>query len=108
MLIILRYSGQILGGPDVNLLGPGTVVGFLIILTAVLISYVTTGGGFSSLEFMFNITGIALFLATGILALQQGRDSAIAVGILSLVTGLVFIVELIFLNKAKIVGKING
>jgi len=103
ILLILRFSdnGVYLGGPDVTLMGLGTVVGFLIIISAVLVSYVTTGA-VSSLEFLFNIAAVALFLATGILILQQSRD--ISVGVLSIVTGVVFLVEILFLNRARIHG----
>ena len=55
-----------------TLMGLGTVVGFLIIISAVLIAYITTGA-VSSLEFLFNIAAVALFLSTGILILQQSR-----------------------------------
>merc|ERR1712050_664114 len=60
ILLILRLSdnGVYLGGPDVTLMGLGTVVGFLIIISAVLIAYITTGA-VSSLEFLFNIAAVA-------------------------------------------------
>jgi len=107
LLLIIRFGGSnhsalTLGSVNDTFLGQGTVVGFAIIVPAVLVTYLL-GGNVSVLELIINLVGGVLFLVVGGLAISHNariaNGSLFAVGMFSIVTGLVFLVDLAWLYK---------
>merc|ERR1711936_1571360 len=107
LMIILRFGGSrhfalTLGSVNDNFLGQGTVVGYGIIVPAVLVTYLL-GGNVSILELVINLIGAVLFLVLGGIAISNNghlaNGSLFAVGMLSIVTGLVFLADLGWLVK---------
>eukprot|EP00092_Neocalanus_flemingeri_P096412 GFUD01122729.1.p1 GENE.GFUD01122729.1~~GFUD01122729.1.p1 ORF type:complete len:144 (-),score=27.85 GFUD01122729.1:119-550(-) len=107
LLMIIRFGGAnhsalSLGSVNDSFLGQGTVVGYAIIVPAIVVTYLL-GGNVSILEMVINLIGGVLFLVVGGLAIaHNGRianGSLFAVGMLSVVTGLVFLADLGWLVK---------
>ena len=109
------------GSDDQDFLGQGTTVGYAIIVPAVLITYLL-GANLSILELFINFIGGILFIAVGALAISyyqhyrcklqvglkalsyfifsdDGRATGIAMGALSIITGIVFLIDLFFAVK---------
>eukprot|EP00090_Calanus_glacialis_P019829 TRINITY_DN30400_c0_g1_i1.p1 TRINITY_DN30400_c0_g1~~TRINITY_DN30400_c0_g1_i1.p1 ORF type:complete len:148 (-),score=32.27 TRINITY_DN30400_c0_g1_i1:95-538(-) len=107
LLLIIRFGGSnysalSLGSVNNSFVGQGTVVGFAIIVPAILVTYLL-GGSVSILELVINLVGGLLFLVVGGLAIahngQAANGSLFAVGMFSIVTGLVFLADLGWLIK---------
>ena len=114
------------GARDAQLLVFGTIVGYSIIVSSIIFNYLT-GASVSFLELIINTLAIILFIAVGGVSLEYrgnltlphcavystnycvrlyknvspaGHQSdSVAIGILSLLTALVFIVDLFWLVK---------
>ena len=110
------------GSDDDDFLGQGTTVGYAIIVPAVLITYLL-GANLSILELFINLVGGILFIAVGALAISyyqhqrcklyyfyiltvfiiiisdDGRATGIAMGVLAIITGIVFLIDFIFAIK---------
>ena len=88
-----------------NFLAYGTFVGFAIIVPAILLTYLL-GANLTILELVIDVIGFALFLAAGIISIINHKDRyghnhsmGLAIGILSIVTAIVFILDFIFAMK---------
>jgi len=107
-LLLARFGGDSnlkhFGGIDNDFLGIGTVVGYAIIVPAVLISYLI-GSNLSILELFINLVGGILFIAVGAVTIQyytafRRKDSTgIALGVIAIITGIVFLIDFIFAFK---------
>ena len=80
LLLIIRFGGSkhhalILGSVNDSFLGQGTVVGYAIIVPAVLITYLL-GGNVSILELVINLIGGVLFLVVGGLSIENNGQLA--------------------------------
>ena len=80
LLLIIRFGGSnhsalTLGSVNDTFLGQGTVVGFAIIVPAVLVTYLL-GGNVSVLELIINLVGGVLFLVVGGLAISHNARIA--------------------------------
>ena len=64
-VLILRFKGVMFGGDiDALLLTYGTIVGYIIIVSAIIANYLL-GANLSYLELIVNGLGIILFIAVG-------------------------------------------
>ena len=80
LLLIIRFGGSnhsalSLGSVNDSFVGQGTVVGFAIIVPAVLVTYLL-GGNVSILELVINFIGGVLFLVVGGLAISHNARVA--------------------------------
>jgi len=110
VLMLARFSGptgsfKYFGGTDATFLGLGTVVGYAIIVPAVLFTYLM-GSNLSILELFINFVGGVLFIAIGSVAIQtytgyraQSDHAGVAMGVLSIMTGIVFLIDFLFAIK---------
>merc|ERR1711915_981138 len=107
LLLIIRFGGSnytalSLGSVNNSFVGQGTIVGFSIILPAVLLTYLL-GGSVSVLELVINLVGGIMFLVVGGLAISHNavvaNGSLFAVGMFSIVTGFIFLGDLAWLVK---------
>jgi len=108
VLMIARFGGPkgspiSFGGYDDNFLGQGTVVGYAIIVPAVLLTYLM-GSNLSILELFINLVGGVLFIAVGAITVQNYKNqyngnTGMAMGVLCIVTGIVFLVDFLFAIK---------
>eukprot|EP00088_Acartia_fossae_P039424 TRINITY_DN41042_c0_g1_i1.p1 TRINITY_DN41042_c0_g1~~TRINITY_DN41042_c0_g1_i1.p1 ORF type:complete len:158 (-),score=33.62 TRINITY_DN41042_c0_g1_i1:175-621(-) len=107
-LMLARFGHDSRGVPfgwqDNDFLGKGTVVGYAIIVPAVLITYLI-GSNLSILELFINLVGGILFIAVGAVTIQfynntRSKDSTgMALGVLAIITGIVFLIDFIFAIK---------
>ena len=100
VLFVARFGGKHgypigWGSNSAAYLGIGCCVGFAIIVPAIIVTYLL-GAGTSRLEFIINLVGGVLFIATGA-SLLQYSDIQIAVGCLAIVLGVVFLIDFIYL-----------
>ena len=100
ILLVARFGNKhgnpiYWGSTSAQFLGIGCCVGFSIIVPAIIVTYLL-GGGTSKLEFIINLVGAILFIAMGA-SLLQYSDIQIAVGCLSIVLGVVFLIDFIYL-----------
>eukprot|EP00092_Neocalanus_flemingeri_P027514 GFUD01029848.1.p1 GENE.GFUD01029848.1~~GFUD01029848.1.p1 ORF type:complete len:162 (+),score=31.10 GFUD01029848.1:37-486(+) len=109
VLMICRFGNdghrKTWGSDDDDFLGQGTTVGYAIIVPAVLLTYLL-GANLSILELFINFVGGVLFIAVGALAISyyqhyryDGRATGIAMGVLAIITGIVFLIDFIFAIK---------
>ena len=125
VLMICRFGNdghrKTWGSDDHDFLGQGTTVGYAIIVPAVLLTYLL-GANLSILELFINFIGGILFIAIGALAISyyqhhrckltfykqlsfilfisdDGRATGIAMGVLAIITGIVFLIDLFFAIK---------
>lgn len=109
VLLLARFGGdqgnpKYFGSQDDNFLGIGTVVGYAIIVPAVLLTYLM-GSNLSILELFINLVGGILFIAVGAITVQtytayRYKDSTgIALGSLAIVTGILFLIDFAFAIK---------
>ena len=80
LLLIIRFGGRnysplVLGSTSDSFLCQGTVVGFTIIIPAILVTHLL-GGNVSILELVINLVGGVLFLVVGGLAISYNARAA--------------------------------
>ena len=107
MVLILRFTfGKFaLPGIDAALITYGTIIGYIIIFTAIITNYLL-GASISYLELIINGLGIILFTAVGGVNLDfynklSGSSSIgpLAIGVLSIITASVFLADLVLVVK---------
>jgi len=91
------------GSADDTFLGQGTCVGYAIIVPCVLITYLL-GANLSILELFINLIGGILFIAVGAVTIsfwqnRYGNSTGMAMGVLSIITGIVFLIDFVFAIK---------
>ena len=86
------------GMASATYLGIGCCVGFAIIVPAIIVTYLL-GSGTSRLEFIINLVGGILFIAVGASCVSKygGYHILGAVGGLSIVLGVLFLIDFIYL-----------
>uniref|UniRef100_U5ESI9 Putative conserved secreted protein n=1 Tax=Corethrella appendiculata TaxID=1370023 RepID=U5ESI9_9DIPT len=102
--VILHYKS--LGERDqiTILLVAGTFVGFSIILIALFAGYILNTPINKKLDIFFSLVGCALFIASGVLIIQQWesafntetRKIALSKGSLAIINGVLFFFDVIF------------
>merc|ERR1712088_8949 len=107
-LMLARFGGpqgNILNFADDHLkfLGIGTMVGYAIIVPAILCTYLM-GANLTFLELFINFVGGVLFITTGALTIQETqrhRDQAaqMALGSLCIIAGILFLIDFLFSVK---------
>merc|ERR1711915_613014 len=109
ILMICRFGNdghrKTWGSDDDDFLGQGTTVGYAIIVPAVLLTYLL-GANLSILELFINFVGGILFIIIGALAISyyqnhhySARATGISMGVLAIITGVVFFIDLFFAIK---------
>merc|ERR1712215_284447 len=108
LVFVLRFGIShiaVLGSHSDTLFGIGTIVGYAIIIPSSIVTNIL-GGVSSIMELVFSVTGCVLFIAVAGMcfannSLYSNLDfSVIIVGILSLVTGVLFLIDLVFILRA--------
>ena len=124
-ILIIRFCGVAVTHYDENFLYFGTTFAFSVIVSAIILNYVL-GFNVSGLELIINTIGLVCFLAMGSVSLSnfdrfygdnnknkfkyfshikeikhfsESYPSLIALGVLAIITGLVFLVDLIWKIK---------
>ena len=101
VLLIARFGneGHIIGwctGNSLTFLGIGCTVGFAIIVPAIILTYLL-GATPSILEFIINLIGGILFISMGSTLISCYSNIHNIVGGLSIVLGIVFLVDFVYL-----------
>ena len=100
--MILRFAGSGQNNFGFNIDGVffsiGTTVGYCIIVTLTIIAH-AIGDKMSLLEVASNALAVLLFFAVGITGVATGTGHLIAVGIISLLTSVVFLVDLLVIVR---------
>ena len=108
MVLILRFTlGSLaLPGVDAAMITYGTIVGYIIIVSAIIANYLL-GANISYLELIINGLGIILFTAVGGVNLDfyskiSGSSSTgpLAIGVLSVLTAAVFLADLVLVVRS--------
>ena len=108
MVLILRFTlGSLaLPGVDAAMITYGTIVGYIIIVSAIIANYLL-GANISYLELIINGLGIILFTAVGGVNLDfynkiSGSSSTgpLAIGVLSILTAAVFLADLVLVVRS--------
>ena len=108
MVLILRFTlGSLaLPGVDAAMITYGTIVGYIIIVSAIIANYLL-GANISYLELIINGLGIILFTAVGGVHLDfynkiSGSSSTgpLAIGVLSVLTAAVFLADLVLVVRS--------
>ena len=100
--MILRFAGS--GHTDFGFnidemfFSIGTTVGYCIIVTLTIIAH-AIGDKMSLLEVASNAMAVLLFFGVGIIGVATGTGHLIAVGIISLLTSVVFLVDLLVIVR---------
>ena len=104
-LLLARFGGDSnligFGGIDQDYFGIGTFVGYAIIVPAVLLTYMITN--LSIIE----LVGSVLFIAVGAITIENyttfraNDDTGIALGVIAIITGIVFLIDFVFAIKKK-------
>ena len=102
LILILRFAGSGHTNFGFNIdgmfFGIGTSVGYCIIVTLTIIAN-AIGDKMSLLEVASNALAVLLFFAVGITGVATGTGHLIAVGIISLLTSVVFLVDLLVIVR---------
>jgi len=100
--------GTELGNPSIEIpngatVGIGTMVGYAIIVPAILCTYLM-GATLTFLELFINLVGGILFITTGALTMQESqrhyeKAAPMALGVLCIIAGILFLIDFLFSVK---------
>eukprot|EP00095_Tigriopus_kingsejongensis_P003654 maker-scaffold11_size778918-snap-gene-0.14 protein:Tk03654 transcript:maker-scaffold11_size778918-snap-gene-0.14-mRNA-1 annotation:"PREDICTED: uncharacterized protein LOC100871751" len=79
-----------------------TFGGYCIIFGAMVLTYFLGSGVPDKMEIVFSFVGSCLFIATGAIHVEhhEGNDTGLAMGSLSIITGIILFVDCLLLAKA--------
>lgn len=104
-LLMCRFGGRdmyplAIGDNNDNFLAYGTLVGFAIIVPAILFTYLL-GANLTILELMTDVVGFALFLAVGIISVNKkyNENMLTALGAMCIITAAVFLIDFLWAMK---------
>ena len=99
VLLIARFGNDghsiSWGKTDATFLGIGSCVGYAIIVPSIILAYLL-GTSPSMLEYIINLLGGILFIASGASILKY-KDIQIVVGCLSIILGIVFLIDFVYM-----------
>ena len=89
-----------IGTAGEQFLAVGTFMGYVIIVTCILLTYLF-GGTISILEFFINLVGAILFAICGVITLSNHRELVVGMilGILSIIAAVIFLIDFIVAIK---------
>lgn len=93
------------GSDDMTFLGIGLLVGYAIIVPAIIMTYLI-GANMTFLELFINLAGGVLFIITGSLTIEESRrydnkkEVQMAIGCLCIVAGILFLIDFFFSVKS--------